>query len=101
MLPPRDQPKNSFDNLIVIGTADGKVHLVDLARNKILNTIAMSSNQITVFSVDWNVDGYLAIASTEMNVYIKKFDPENKKFDDVTQLGTNQMSRCVTWNFNK
>ena len=44
----------------------------------------MSSDQITVFSVDWNMDGYLAIASTELNVFIKKFDAESKKFDDVT-----------------
>lgn len=57
----------------------------------------MSSDQITVFSVDWNIDGYLAIASTELNVFIKKFDADSKKFDDVTQLGTNQMSRTVTW----
>ena len=72
-----------------MGTADGKVHLVDIARNKILNTIQMSSPEVTVFCVDWNVDGYVAIASTESNVFIKKFDPEARSFDDVTQLGTN------------
>ena len=84
-----------------MGTADGKVHLVDIVRNKILKTIQLSSPEITVFSVDWNTDGYLAIASTESNVFIKRFDPENKNFDDVTQLGTNQASRIVTWNPSK
>ena len=99
MFPPRDQPSNSYDNLIVIGTSDGNVKLVDLARNKILNNIQMKGGQeCSVFSVAWNIEGYLAIASTDKSVLVKKFDAETKTFFDVTQLATNCESRTVAWN---
>lgn len=38
----------------------------------------------SVFSVDWNIEGFLAVASTDSNILIKKFDPETKTFFDVT-----------------
>jgi len=98
MEPPRDQPKDAYDSLLVMGTSDGKVHLLDLTRNKIISTINLISPDVTVFCVDWNVEGYLAIASTEKNVMIKKYEPEQKTFYDVTQLGTNCESRYVCWN---
>ena len=43
MDPPRDQARDAYDNLIAIGTSDGKVCLLDIARNKIVNTIQLPS----------------------------------------------------------
>lgn len=51
---------------MVIGTSDGTVLLIDIGRNKVISTINMEGGKdCSVFSVDWNIEGFLAIASTD------------------------------------
>ena len=37
MKPPKGMPADAYQNLVVIGTSAGKVKLVDLGKNKVLN----------------------------------------------------------------
>ena len=39
MMPPRGQSKDSYDNIVVVGTSAGNVKLVDLSRNKVIQAI--------------------------------------------------------------
>ena len=96
--PPKGQPADAYSNLVVIGTADGKVKLIDLARNKILSQFKSEGNsEATVFSLDWNKDGFLAIGTTDYVIHIKKFDPELNTFAKHTKVATNCECRCVSF----
>ena len=76
---------------MALGTKGGLVKLVDLRRNRVVSRLnvadeerkggktsergaADSDEYSTVYSLDWNTDGFLAIASTEDLIYIKDFD---------------------------
>ena len=60
--------------------------LVDLKRNRVVSRLNVAEEESkggsagesgeysTVYSLDWNTDGFLAIASTEDLIYIKDFD---------------------------
>ena len=61
----RGQAADFYHSYVVIGTSAGKVKLVDLARNRVITTIQIGGGDCTVFHLDWNPQGYLAIASTE------------------------------------
>lgn len=96
--PSKGQPADAYSNLVVIGTADGKIKLIDIARNRILSQFKSDGNsETTVFSLDWNKDGFLAIGSTDYNVYIKKFDPDVNTFTKHAKVATNCECRCVSF----
>ena len=89
--------------MIALGTQGGLVKLVDLKRNKVISTLNIAEasskpqEESTVFSLDWNTDGFLAVASTEELVYIKDFDPDTMSFVEDTSLTVYSQSRCVQW----
>lgn len=79
--------------------------LVDLQRNRVVSVLdikeqaqSKDSQSSSVYSLDWNSDGFLAIASTEEIVYIKEFDGEALAFLEYTSLNVKCPSRCVSWN---
>ena len=91
-----------FSNLIALGTKGGLVKLVDLHRNRVVSTLNVivgppTDSYSTVYSLDWNSDGFLAIASSEDLIYIKDFDGETMSFVEDTSLTVNSPSRCVSW----
>ena len=51
----------------------------------------------TIFQLDWNKEGYLAIASQDQNIYVKKLDPEIKTFDHIVTVKAKCASRCISW----
>ena len=101
-----------FSSLVALGTKGGLIKLVDLRRNRVVSRISVAETEerkgrdasaresheySTVYSLDWNSDGFLAIASTEDLIYIKDFDGEAMTFVEDTSLTVNSPSRCVSW----
>jgi len=98
VLPPKGQPIDAFANIVAACTSAGTLKLVDLAKNKILQTLQVVSNGDFLLSLDWNSAGHLAIGNTTKTVYIKKFDPVSRSFSDAKNLPLQSPTRCVAWN---
>ena len=96
--PPKGKSADAFKNLVVAGTSGGLVKLIDLSKSKVLDVIQAGEYETTVFGLDWNVDGLLAIGTSDENVQIKKFEPDSKTFCHISTIGTNSPCRCVAWN---
>ena len=98
--PPKGKPADFFDNLVVIGTSSGLIKLVDLQRNKILFQFALpkGDKNNTIFALDWNNDGLLAIGNTTEDIEIKRFGDDYKSFTDLVSITVHSESRCLQWN---
>ena len=78
MIPPKGKPADLYEHLIIIGTSAGSLKLIDLNRNRILKMIQMMQERdTTIFQLDWNAEGFIAIASTDQSIYVKKYEPED------------------------
>ena len=63
---PKGLPKDLYSGYVVIGTSAGVIKLIDLNKNRVLSTVRSDMGEnCTVFALDWNAQGSLAIASTE------------------------------------
>jgi hypothetical protein len=79
---PYVKPKNNEDSselirhstrLIVIGTSQGMVKLIDLKKNKV---IWKEKFHHMILDLDFNKDGVLAIATASKELYIRWLDNE-------------------------
>lgn len=98
MKPPKGFSPDAFTNLVVAGTCGGQVKLIDLEKSKVISIIEAGSYDTTIFGLDWNEQGMLAIGSSDENAQIKKFEPATKSFSHVATISTNSPCRCVAWN---
>ena len=98
MIPPQGQNNESYLNLVVIGTAAGNVKLVDLGRNKVLQAVKVSEGLCDVFVLDWNLQGLLAVGTSENVVLLKKLDQDTTTMVDVSQIQLYSACRCISWN---
>ncbi len=74
VVPQKGMSADSFANLVVVGTSAGIIKLIDLSKSKVIDTIKAGNQNTSIYGLDWNADGLLAIGSTEENVQIKKFE---------------------------
>ena len=66
-------------NFVVMATAAGTIKLIDLTRNKVLQSVTLKLSlgglKIgTLFDIAWNEAGRLAVASTSEDVPFLQFD---------------------------
>jgi len=85
-----------YKNLIVLGTQQGRVKLVDLEKNRVIWREDVVSD--CIFDLDWNSNGILAIANFSKSCIFKKYDPKTRTFSQHISLLLPDSSRCVRFN---
>jgi WD40 repeat protein len=82
--------------LVVIGTFAGNVKLIDLKKNKVIWKERFGGDSSLIFDLDWNIDGILAIASTNNNLELRQYTGEAQSmFNPMPAHKMNESVRCL------
>ena len=52
---------------------------------------------MTIFALDWNKEGYLAIGSTDLCCQIMLYDPQSKTFEEHARVSLTTSCRCISF----
>lgn len=66
-------------NLIVIGTAAGRIKLVDIEKNRVIWKEDLGDKNV-LYDVDWGQNGMLAIGGVNKELCLRKFDKTTQSF---------------------
>lgn len=84
-------------NLAVVGTAAGRIKLVDIEKNRIMWKEEYGDKNV-VYDVDWSANGVLAVGGSYKELILRKFEKASQSFSKYKNISVLDSIRCLQFN---
>lgn len=81
----------------MIGTAAGRIKLVDIEKNRVIWKEDLGDKNV-LYDVDWGQNGMLAIGGVNKELCLRKFDKATQNFTKHKNVAIQDSIRCLTYN---
>lgn len=91
------EDQDNCRNLVLIGTAAGKIKLIDIEKNRVLFKEDFGDKNI-IYDMDWSVNSYVAIGGMAKELFVRKFEKSNFSFTKLKSIAVSESIRCCQFN---